>query len=235
MRLAGLILLLALLPAGAQVPAADAPMRPQPRERLVDPEFGIASDGFALRREVQMVQWVPSAGGDRLDWRDAPVPPDGLEPAHRNPSALPFVAVEWRTQARLPDGRVIPPEAIAQAGEWRVLHPDPAVLPPNLAATFQLSKDVLTTAADPQSPQAGDLRLRWSELVLPEGTGFVFDDGRWVPVPVSGGAVDVPAAPVPAGTSVHDGDGHGGWRYWLAAVLLLAVVAGLAWRQHRRR
>ncbi|TKS53636.1 hypothetical protein E4582_01835 [Luteimonas yindakuii] len=237
MRLACLLLLLPVVgPALAQAQVPDAQAQPQPVERLVDPEFGISSDGYALRRDVQMLQWVPDTRGDRLDWRDAAVPTGGLDAAHRNPPALPFVAVEWQANARLPDGRVIPHDVIVQAGEWQLLHPEPALLPPNLAATFQPSGEVLTTAADPQSPQPGDLRLRWSELVLPDATGFMFDAGRWVPVPTRGRALDAPAIPEPAHAAV-DASGTGGnsWRYWLAAVLLLALVAGLAWRQRGRR
>lgn len=230
MRAAFAALLLALaLPAPAQGPAGEAPARPRPLERLQDPEFGIASDGYALRREVQMVQWVPGAQGDRLAWRELPVPADGLEAGHRNPADLPIAAAAWRTPARMPDGRDLVPELLERAGEWRLLHPDPDLLPPNLAATFQVSGDVLTTAADPQRPRAGDLRIRWAELVLPPEAGFVPGPGGWVAVSqeaaiearAPSASAEAPAGPVR-------------WRYGLAAVLLLALVAGLAWRRRAR-
>lgn len=232
MRIACLLLLLAVASA-AWAQAPDMPVRPRPSERLVDPEFGIASEAYALRREVQMLQWVPDAQGDRLDWRDAVVPSTGLAAGPRNPAALPFVAIQWQAGARMPDGVELPHALIAQLGEWRLLHPDPARLPPNLAATFQPAGDVLTSAADPMAPQAGDLRLRWSELVLPDGVGFIENDGRWGP---SQAAIDHDVGGQAAPSTLLPVDASGPrWRYWLAAALLLAFVAALAWRQHRRR
>ncbi|MCD9031762.1 hypothetical protein LDO32_08505 [Luteimonas sp. Y-2-2-4F] len=233
MRAAFALLLLALaLPASAQDPAGDPTVRPRPLERLEDPEFGIASGGYALRREVQMVQWVPGVQGDRLAWRDLPVPADGLDAGHRNPAELPFAAAVWRTPAPMPDGRDLAPALLEGAGEWRLLHPDPGQLPPNLAATFQASGDVLTTAADPQRPQAGDLRVRWAELVLPPEAGFVPGPAGWVAAsPGAAARAETAAASAEAPPAP---DGPVRWRYGVAAVLLLALVAGLAWRRRAR-
>lgn len=234
MRVACLLLLLVTMGSvQARMQATDPVVQPRPSSRLVDPEFGISSDAYALRREVQMLQWMPGAAGDRLAWRDAAVPSAGLGAGHRNPAALPFVAVEWQAPARMPDGVELPHARVARLGEWRLLHPDPARLPPNLAATFQRAGDVLTTATDPLAPQPGDLRLRWSELVLPEGVGFIQADGEWVPAaPVAdrrGGSPAVAATSAPVEPSGPR------WPYWLAASLLLALVAAMAWRQQRRR
>lgn len=230
MRVACLLLLVALGTAQAQAP--DTPVRPRSSERLVDPEFGITSDAYALRREVQMLQWVPGTQGDRLDWRDAVVPSTGLAAGHRNPAALPFVAVEWHADARMPDGGELPHALVAELGEWRLLHPDTARLPPNLAATFQSAGEVLTTAADPMAPQPGDLRLRWSELVLPDGVGFIERDGGWIPVAADSEQVTVPSVAPATPAPLND---PGPRRYWLAAALLLVILAALAWRQQRRR
>lgn len=233
MRAAFAALLLALaLPASAQAPAGDAPVRPRPLERLEDPEFGIAGAGYALRREVQMVQWVPDGQGDRLAWRDLPVPADGLDAGHRNPDELPFAAAVWRTPARMPDGRDLAPALLERAGEWRLLHPDPGLLPPNLAATFQASGDVLTTAADPQRPQAGDLRIRWAELVLPPEAAFVPGPEGWIAA--SQDTAETAQAPPASAEAPSAPSGALRWRYALSAVLLLALVAGLAWRRHAR-
>lgn len=230
MRAACLLLLLVVIGTAQAQAQESRPLQPRPAQRLVDPEFGVASDGYALRREVQMLQWLPDAAGDRLEWRDAAMPSTGLAAAHRNPPALPFVAVEWQAPAQLPDGRAIAHETIAEAGAWRVLRPDPGLLPPNLAATFQPAGDVLTTAADPMSPQPGDLRLRWSELVLPPGTGFVETAAGWIRSgSAAGQARGATTVTAPAGDSTPR------WPYWLAAIVLLAGVAAFAWYRHRQR
>lgn len=231
MRIAGLLLLLlAIGTATAQAPVA--PVQPQPAERLVDREFGIASSGYALRRDVQILRRVPGTQGDRLVWQDVEVPSTQLPDGRADP-APPLAAWVWLAPARMPDGDELPHALIVELGVWRLLHPDPALLPPNLAATFQRVGDVLTTAADPMAPQAGDLRLRWSELVLPDGTGFVATDDGWVAVVADAGHDAAVAADSAADARIQEPGPY--WRYWLAAGLLLAIVALIAWRRQRRR
>lgn len=220
----GVLVCAAWLPGG--VLKAQEGERPVPAEVLRDPEFGVETrQGFALRREVQMLQWVPrtDGGGDRLEWRDAAVAGDGLAAGHQNPAALPVAAMLWRTDARMPDGRELAPAQLLASGEWRLLSPDAAALPPNLAATFQSSGEVLTTAADPDHPEAGDLRLRWSALVLPPHAAFVPGADGWAPAR--------PDAGTGAASSGDSMQRSARWPYWLAAILLLALVAVLAARR----
>lgn len=81
-----LLLLLAMGTATAQAPARAAPLQPQPAERLVDREFGIASSGYALRRDVQILRRVPGTQGDRLVWQDVEVRSTQLPDGRADPA-----------------------------------------------------------------------------------------------------------------------------------------------------
>jgi hypothetical protein len=60
--------------------------------------------------------------------------------------------------------------------------PDPSHLPANLAASFSLYHDYLTTSVDPGSPRLGDLRVSWQAVPLQPLTVFARVDGnRLVP------------------------------------------------------
>jgi hypothetical protein len=62
--------------------------------------------------------------------------------------------------------------------------PDPAHLPANLAASFSLHGQYLTTSADPAAPRLGDVRVSWQAVPLQPVTIFARLDGnRLVPAP----------------------------------------------------
>jgi hypothetical protein len=55
--------------------------------------------------------------------------------------------------------------------------PDPGKLPANLAASFSLYHDYLTTSANPGSPRLGDVRVSWQAVPLQPVTVFARLDG----------------------------------------------------------
>ncbi|NZA28116.1 hypothetical protein H0E84_17185 [Luteimonas sp. SJ-92] len=221
--------LLALAMAAAPAAVAQAPAAvPAPRggEVLVDDEFGVGTQQFGLRREVEMAQWRRSAEGYALEWSDRPLDSREFPQQYRNPGEFPVATQQWERPVKMDDGRPLAPAALAELGEWRPLSPDLDALPGNLAATFRLQGDLLTTAADLAEPAPGDLRVRWFERVLPSLDGrLVLQDGVWI----AAGAPDGPADAPPA-----DGEGElRNYTPWLGGLLLL--IAAILVARHRKR
>ncbi|GAB3727965.1 hypothetical protein GCM10028862_05020 [Luteimonas pelagia] len=196
-----------------------------------DPEFGVETKRHGLRRAVAMLQWRRAGGGYARTWADAPVDDAGHPDGRANPD-FPIPSREWIAEVRV-DGRPLAREALLALGEWRPLRPDFASLPGNMSATFQPEGDGLGTAANPQAPEVGDLRITWQALHLPPLAGrIVLDDGTWrlAPgVPARPGGPDVPAmeeARVVSGV---------GWLDWRVALLALGVLALLGIAVARRR
>lgn len=207
----GLLLLALILMVGAQ--AAEL-VHGGP---LVDEEFGIRSAQTGLRREVEVAQWAPVDGGRALDWHAA-----------ASPVAAAVEPREWLASVVMADGKPVDPQALRAIGTWRRIKVEGSQLAPNLQATFLVEGGRLTTAADPGRPEPGDLRIGWSELVLPSLEGRVVEQGG---VWRLADAVDTGAMPEPPSA-----DGSGNRRSqapWVGGLLLL-VVAGLLLR-HRRR
>jgi hypothetical protein len=59
----------------------------------------------------------------------------------------------------------------------QVVAPDPSRLPANLAASFSLYHDYLTTSVDPGSPRLGDVRVSWQAVPVQPVTIFARLDG----------------------------------------------------------
>ncbi|MDH5824305.1 hypothetical protein QFW77_15110 [Luteimonas sp. RD2P54] len=228
--LPALLLLAVASPAPAR-PAPGAVPAPRPSQALVDEQFGVGTQRFGLRREVEMAQWRRSGDGYALEWSAEPVDSAGFPARYRNPARFPIASERWEPEVRMEDGRPLAPEALEALGIWRPLAPDPDALPENLAATFRVQGDLLTTAADLAEPAPLDLRVRWFERVLPALAGRVaLRDGVWV-------AVDTAApAPVAATEQLPGADGEGSLRSyapWIGGLLLL--VAAVLVARHRRR
>lgn len=206
MRLvAGLLLALA---AACGARAQDATPRSSPPLR--DPDFGVESRGAMLERRVQMYQWRETGAGStsryQKTWSATAidstrfVQPQG----HDNPSGLPIEAARWKAESFTLDGQPLDATIQVDVGDWRALRPDPAHVPPNLAASFQPDGAGLASSADPRDRQIGDLRLRWRErLAKPIVQPIALVDGRWIadwaseaPAPVAPGDAKLQRPPL---------------------------------------
>jgi hypothetical protein len=212
---------------------ASLPGDPVNAESPRDPEFGVATDRHGLRRHVAMLQWARRDGGFTRIWSASPIDASGFPEARANPP-FPLPSREWLADVRV-DGRPLPPDVIAALGEWRALRPDFASLPGNMSATFQPEGDGLGTAANPQSPEVGDLRVTWQALHLPPLAGrIVLEDGAWRVAPAAEPADGGGTASTPEGaTSLASGPGR--WLDWRVLLVALGVLAAIGFAIARRR
>lgn len=198
---------------------------------LADPAFGVRARALGLERTVEMLQWQRRPdGGYATQWRDHPVPDDGHDPAHRNPSWPEFRSERWFNESAVLDGRSVDPALLAGLGGWEPLAIDHALLPANLAVVFQPDGEGLSSSADPGAPEVGDLRLRWR--MLPEGPVHgraVERDGRWIAGGEGGGWVrgtgeaaiggdEFPAPDLPPRLKSE-------WLLWAAGAFALLLLA----------
>jgi hypothetical protein len=154
----------------------------------VDRQFGIRADVPILWRITEMFQWrqIEYAGSTsyELEWVDHPVDSSVFEhPAHHgNPTAMPFgnaryLAGEVRLGGFLLSRKIV----LAMPGR-RDVSPDLGGLHPNLAASFRPLKGALVTSEVPDSPQLGDVKVRWQGAPDQEVTVIALNrDGTLVP------------------------------------------------------
>lgn len=205
LRTAGLLLFAVALVAPA--PAQDAAPRsrvPQSATALRDPDFGVESRGVTLEREVEMYQWreVDTDEGPRYRKAWSPLAVDSSRFAqpggHENPPmSFPIEPARWSAARSFTlDGRPLVPAVAVQPGQWRTLRPDPARVPPNLAASFQPDgAGGLISSQDRRDPQVGDIRLRWRERrAAPITTPVALRNGRWVADAKAQASAAAPAA-----------------------------------------
>ena len=233
-RGAALVVLLAL--AGGVAAQEEETLEPVPGAALEDPDFRVRSRQFGLERRVEMYQWRSDADSYRRVWNAAWIDSSGFAPGHVNPPGLPLPGERWWAQDARIDGRPIAPEVLRALGHWQVFRPNFSRLPGNLAATFQPDGDGLSSSENPLDPRVGDLRVAWSELVLPPLEGKVeLRDGRWqlssqARDAIAAGALADPArqsAPLIAPTLLQRL-----WPWGLGALVLLLLWLG---RRRRRR
>lgn len=153
---------------------------------VADPDFGVATQGLALRREVEMFQWVEKrekrserrADGSTREveeyryerrWSDEHADSSRFrEPAgHENPPPPPFRSQRFSADEVRVDGRVLDPRIVGDIGGWEPLPASTEVLPPNLAASLRSADGWLYSGENFASPQVGDLRIRFARI--PEG------------------------------------------------------------------
>lgn len=191
-------LLIASVTAFAQSEPEDAP---ESGTTLVDRDFGVSTREFGLERRVEMYQWRAdgAVGAEQYQrvWNSARIDSSGFAPGHDNPSELPLASQRWWSQQATLDGMPLDITVLRALGEWRDFRPSFSQLPGNLAATFQPEGDGLSSSENPLDPQIGDLRLSWSELVLPPLAGKIeLRDGSWRLVPEVVAAPAVPSSAV---------------------------------------
>jgi hypothetical protein len=172
---------------GSMVLASGTPqVDPPPR----DDGFNLSVPTPVLERHVEMFQWREvRIGRDvhyELDWSDQ------LQDAstfaqprgHANPPAFPLPGRRFVAATVRLDGFALGPVLVDALPGSQPVAPDPSRLPPNLAASFSLYHDYLTTSADPGSPQLGDVRVSWQAVPLQPVTVLARLDGdRLVPAP----------------------------------------------------
>lgn len=138
---------------------------------LADPVFGVRARGLALLRRVEMRQWQERRAADgsasyAAVWSERPIDSSRFARAaeHANPR-MPFASAVFRPARLRLGGYLLPLEAVDPLLDRAEPLPATAeALPENLAASFVLREGVLHTAADPEQPAIGDLRIRF--LVL---------------------------------------------------------------------
>lgn len=228
--------LLALLLALPCARAQDAPQgEPRPGSVPRDDEFRVATEGFALERRVEMLQWRRDGERYQRVWNDARIDDAGFAAAYANPR-FPLRSRRWWSEGATLDGRPLDDAVLRELGQWRAFRPNFSRLPGNLSATFQPEGDGLGSAENPLDPQVGDLRISWRELVLPPLAGRVaLRDGRWVPTREASEAIArAPAAVVLPVDPPAELPRQPLWPWALGiAGLLLALLAARR-RRHRR-
>jgi hypothetical protein len=235
---AALALLLSLPePLSASEDALQPQGEPGPERPPRDDEFGVATSQLGLERRVEMYQWRGDGRGYARVWSARPILAGEPGSGHDNPGELPLPTRSWRP-AILLDGHRVDEEVVERLGRWRVMRPSFTALPVGLAATFQPEGDGLGSAANPQAPEIGDLRITWHELVLPDLAGAVeLRDGAWRLAPS--------AVVAGAGAMANTGGGSGnvpGRRaraprhaLWFAIAALVALGLVLLLVARRRR
>ena len=199
--LVAVLLATAALCAHAQDAAVAPQDLPQVEKAPRDPDFGVSTRHAGLQRQVEMYQWVRSGDGYVREWRGARVDSSGFAPGHDNPKAMPLRAREWRAAVTV-DGKPLSAAIIDRLGHWRDFRPNFSALPGNMSATFQPEGGGLGSADNPLSPQVGDLRIIWRELVLPPLDGLIaLRDGAWTlaahPVPTAANAAATAETAIP--------------------------------------
>lgn len=220
-------------PAGAVATAEAVAGIPDVAEPVVDPDYGVQVDALGLRREVQMWQWQRDGEGFRGVWSAEPIDASDFPPAYANPGEAPYGSAQWYAGQVHLAGRRLSPELIASLPGWEPVPAEraAAALAPNLAVVFQPDAGWLSSSADPDAPDIGDLRVRWQQLPGGPLHGELVADGqRWVAGPAGSGLArgepeqaagnDDPVPGLPASTVA------GGGLTWLAWGLLAFMLVG---------
>lgn len=156
---------------------------PEVVEAPHDADFNLTVATPVLDRRVEMFQWREvNIGGDvhyELDWSDQPQDTGKFKHprGHANPKAFPLQSRRFVAGKVQVDGFTLGPLLVGALPGEQTVAPDPSRLPANLAASFSLYHDYLTTSVDPGSPRLGDLRVSWQAVPLQPLTIFARVDG----------------------------------------------------------
>lgn len=219
---------------------------PEVVEAPRDEDFNLVVATPVLTRHVEMFQWREvHVGADvhyEQDWSEELhdssrfAQPRG----HVNPTTVPLKGRRFDAGLVRVGGFALGPVLQHALPGSEVVTPDLRHLPANLAASFSVYHDYLTTSADPASPQLGDVRVSWEAVPLQPVTVFArldgdrlvranqADDGQGYQIQVGQRSLgdmlpDVPDPPEFTSTRR------------LAAMLLAALGAFLLlWERHRR-
>ena len=168
---------------------------PEVKVPAQDAQFGIAFAAPALVRKVEMFQWNETRYGSQrnyeMDWFDRPIDSSafGNPNGHANPGAFPINAARFDSPDVTVAGFKLAPALVHMIDGVQPFSPDLSHLPPNMAATFQARDGTLSTSANPDRPQVGDLRISWMRIAPSHLTVFARDDAGTL-VPASNPAGD---------------------------------------------
>lgn len=156
---------------------------PQVIEAPHDADFNLTVSTPILSRRVEMFQWREvHVGSDvhyELDWSDELQDTGKFEQprGHANPGTMPLRSQSFPAGKVQVGGFTLGPLLLHALPGTQVVAPDPSRLPANLAASFSLYHDYLTTSVDPGSPRLGDVRVSWQAVPVQPVTIFARLDG----------------------------------------------------------
>lgn len=141
-----------------------------------DPDFNQHADTPVLVRHVEMFQWHEVRIGTSVHYEQDWV--DHLENSsqfqnprgHANPTRMPIKGKRFVAGLVQIGGFKLGPKLVRALPGSRLIPPDPASLPANLAATFSRYGDYLVTSEHPADPRLGDVRVSWEEVPLRQVT-----------------------------------------------------------------
>lgn len=231
--LAGVLLCMAVFGVAAQTDDAARPTSmPVSEQTLRDPEFGVITRQFGLRRTVQMYQWQRQRRGYAKVWSQDWIDSSRHSAGHANPGAPSLDSREWLSDDATLDGRPLAAETLLALGQWHVFRPGFTALSERQAAVFQPEGDGLGSALNPMAPAVGDLRIHWEELRLPALDDRVqLRNGHWAPTLRSPGEAASPVSAPDRSASHVALAALPDWlrTYWwavLASLVVLLLVLG---------
>jgi hypothetical protein len=156
---------------------------PEVVEAPRDDDFNLTVPTPVLDRHVEMFQWREvRLGSDvhyEVDWSDELQDTSKFDQphGHANPKAFPLQSQRFVAGKVRVGGFALGTVLLHALPGSQPVAPDPSKLPANLAASFSLYHDYLTTSADPGSPRLGDVRVSWQAVPLQPLTIFARLDG----------------------------------------------------------
>ena len=156
---------------------------PEVIEAPRDGDFNLTVAAPVLERRVEMFQWREVRFGSNvhyeLDWSDRLQDTAAFRQprGHANPKAFPLESQRFVAGKVRVGGFELGPVLVDALPGTEPVAPDPARLPANLAASFSLYHEYLTTSADPGSPRLGDVRVSWHSVPVQPVTILARLDG----------------------------------------------------------
>lgn len=160
--------------------------RVESAEPVLDPDFGVQAQALALRRQVEMFQWVETRetrrerGADGVyreveeyryerTWDDDYVDSSQFKQpqGHSNPPPPAFSGGTYRSADVRLGGYPVHADIVWKIEGWQAVPVTPDDITPNLAASFRSVDGWLYSGDSLQSPALGDVRVRFEQL--PEG------------------------------------------------------------------
>lgn len=147
---------------------------------LKDPEFRVESRKLGFRRDVEMLQWAREEGEYVKRWRDARMPDEGFDAAHRNPPMPLLRSAVWLSKDATIDGKPVDPSVLMSLGQWIRMRPSFSKVPYRWSRRFEPDGDGMSNSDNPLEPAIGDVRITWSEMFVPTlERQVVYANGLW--------------------------------------------------------
>ena len=158
---------------------------------LNDSVFGVAAQALLLRREVEMYQWEEKKSSDATReystvWADHLVNSSSFENAsgHENPAFMPYQTVEHIADKVTLGAFTLPASVIRTISETEpVPVSNNLSLPEDLAGRVHQYDGGLYIGENPDSPQIGDMQIRFVIVPQEEITVLAEQDGSSLVIP----------------------------------------------------